>query len=167
MLRRPLAFERPDCGLPAAPAHKRVWVDQPGAVARAHRPEILPASEAARWARRAALPGAPGAEHREPSRTEGFERRLEAAADEDPKEPVLVAASLLESGVAARESGDPGPPVKATAKRRETKARSKETKLRPTVEGRSSALEQPSVAQAEPWEQGAALQPADESAPCQ
>lgn len=69
----------------------------------------------------------------------------------------------MESGVAERESDVPAPQVQATVNQPETKA----TKPLQAVALRSWALEQPSVAQAAPWEPGAALQPVDESAPCQ
>jgi hypothetical protein len=104
----------------------------------------------------------PDAEHREPSRAEGFEPRLEATADEDPREPVPVAASQSVWGVAERESGDLVPQEKATEKTdRETKA--KREKM-PPVALRNSAPEQPAVAQGARRKPAAALQPVDGSA---
>ena len=154
--------EFPDRGLPVVPVRKWVWADRPDAVDPAHHPEIRLASGAAQSVRRAALPGEPpGAEHREPSRLEGFEGRSEAAADEVPKAPVPVSASQWEWGVAERESGGLAPQVKAMVKTdRETKAREK---MQP-VAVRSSAPEPPGVVQAARRKPVATLQLVDESA---
>jgi hypothetical protein len=58
--------------------------------------------------------------HRESYQAEDFERRSEAAVDEDLKEPVPVSASQLEWGVAERESVGRVPKVKAKVKRTRT-----------------------------------------------